>query len=639
MYELQFMPFQPPKLVPSGINKRRWTDDNHLLFDSNFSNQSVTERWKQVVAHCSKNTAIITAQGKQSYQQVDRRAAHIAAAVLAANNTATNVVLLFKHGENPIVALIAAIKTGLVSVPLNPLLSEKQLKSIMSSSQAHVIITDDQQFELAKSISLSNQPIINIDDLPSTGSVNLPDVSADGERLSAILYTSGSSGVPKGVMLPNKYFMFWAWRCAYCYQYTFTDRIALLYEWSYVDGVGLALETLLNGSILCISDIARNDPSLIPEWAVQQKITMLPLTIPLMRYLAQESSVTTQTLGRHLEYISTTSMNLSWRDLQAFIIRFDCPNVLIEYAYGLTEASIVTDWVPSVANCEHETGQVFSGSQSVGIELFIVDATGRKLPPDHEGEIVVRGEYLALGYWRDPQETQARFRFDDDGKRTFLTGDVAILHTDGLVEIIGRKDSLVKVRGHRVELSAIEMALQGLEEVKQAVVIASPLANGDNALTAYVATIQRDPNVELFREALNIWLADHEIPSQFFFMDELPMNANGNKVDLKRLAKLVPSRSPLDCHFVYARSTVEQQLCDIWCAVLDMDAVGVHDSFLILGGNSIQAAQILSRVRDSIVDLSYIEFFDTMTIAAQAELIEQKLVEYSTDFGYEEFEL
>ena len=121
MYELQFMPFQPPKLVPSGINKRRWTDDNHLLFDSNFSNQSVTERWKQVVAHCSKNTAIITAQGKQSYQQVDRRAAHIAAAVLAANNTATNVVLLFKHGENPIVALIAAIKTGLVSVPLNPL--------------------------------------------------------------------------------------------------------------------------------------------------------------------------------------------------------------------------------------------------------------------------------------------------------------------------------------------------------------------------------------------------------------------------------------------------------------------------------------------------------------------------------------
>ncbi len=258
------------------------------------------------------------------------------------------------------------------------------------------------------------------------------------------------------------------------------------------------------------------------------------------------------------------------------------------------------------------------------MEVLLLDDAGKEIGFDQIGEIAVKSRYLSPGYWRKPELTAAAFSSapGEGGKRIYRTGDLGRMLWDGSLEHLGRKDFQVKIRGRRVETAEIELALLRLEAIKEAVVTAREYARGDLRIVAYIVPRTRPrPTVDALRRALRERLPDAMIPSAFVLLDALPLTSNG-KVDRRALPVPDQARPPLGNPFVEPRDEIERALAKIWSQILRIERVGVHDDFFDLGGDSLLATQIISRVRDVFrVEVQPRTLFDAPTVAGIGEVI------------------
>jgi acyl carrier protein len=249
---------------------------------------------------------------------------------------------------------------------------------------------------------------------------------------------------------------------------------------------------------------------------------------------------------------------------------------------------------------------------------------------DAVGEIAVRSRYLSPGYWRQPDLTQATFRPDPTGgpERLYLTGDLGRRLPDGCLVHLGRKDFQVKIRGFRVEVAEVEGALLSLPTIKEAVVVAREERPGEQRLVAYLVPTQRPaPTVSVLRRALAATLPDYMVPSAFVVVDTLPRTPAG-KVDRRGLPAPERLRPSLHVPFASARTPLEERLAGIWAEVLGVDRVGIHDHFLDLGGQSLLATSLVSRVLTTFqVDLPLRTLFESPTVAEMALAIGQALAD------------
>jgi acyl carrier protein len=244
--------------------------------------------------------------------------------------------------------------------------------------------------------------------------------------------------------------------------------------------------------------------------------------------------------------------------------------------------------------------------------------------PNETGEIVVRSKYLAVGYWRQPQLTQAAFLPDREGgaERLYFTGDLGVMRPDGCLIHLGRKDFQVKIRGYRVEVAEIEAALSKLDAVKSTVVHAQPDRDGELRLVAYiVAAPGKSAEISELKKELAQTLPDFMIPSSFVFLEDFPLLPNG-KINRRGLPVPNFDRPVLPVTYAAPRNFIEVTLTTIWMEVLQLEKIGVNDRFLDLGGDSLRAGRILSRISNALqVNLSIEEVLLTETIAEMAELI------------------
>ena len=259
------------------------------------------------------------------------------------------------------------------------------------------------------------------------------------------------------------------------------------------------------------------------------------------------------------------------------------------------------------------------------MDVVLLDEAGKEVAVGAVGEIAVRSRYLALEYWRQPELTQAAFLPDAKGgpERLYKTGDLGRLTADGLLFHLGRKDFQVKVRGFRVEVQEIESALLDHSAVQEVVVLARDNARGEQELVAYL-TVRRSPVPEssTWRRHLRGRLPDHMVPALFVVLETMPLTASG-KVD--RLALPAPETSaPTPQDDAIPGTTVEKRLAQIWSELLDRQTIGRTDDFFDLGGHSLVATQVLSRVRDIFgVELTIAALFDYPTLAGFARHIEE----------------
>jgi acyl-coenzyme A synthetase/AMP-(fatty) acid ligase len=302
--------------------------------------------------------------------------------------------------------------------------------------------------------------------------------------------------------------------------------------------------------------------------------------------------------------------------------RQQCPDAELLINYSTTETgAIAIHPIPATATF---AGLVPVGRPLDGITVRIVDDDGRALPAGAAGEIVVESEHLSSGYWNDPERTARSFTATDAPRvRAYRTGDLGRLRDDGLIEHLGRKDLRVKIRGFRIEIEEIETLLNQDPEVLRAAVAAKPDTDGDLRLVAYIQPV-RDANttVERLRARLSMQLPEHAIPSTFVVLETIPLTESG-KIDRQRLPEIPEERPALEAPFVLPRTPLEVTVAEVWREVLGLAVAGVHDAFLAVGGDSLKATLVASRLAARTgreVPLSVM--FEASTIAELAARLE-----------------
>ncbi|MEE4359100.1 MAG: non-ribosomal peptide synthetase [Desulfococcaceae bacterium] len=599
---------------------------SYVPYEKEEIEKSVPERFKKIAMRFPGRIAVKADDKIFTYKELDKVSDDIANAILFGFGTHNEpFFLLFEHGAEVIPSIIGVLKAGKSYVAADPSFPCSKLTDILEDVQAAGILTNRKHYALAAELASEKHQIITTDEIGSEFSLEEMSLSISPDTHAAVFYTSGSGGQPKGIIQNHRQILHHALITAKNYRICIEDRQALLPSYTFTGSVPDIFCTLLQGASLYPYDVWKNTVSDLVRWLIRQKITVCHPPVTLFRQFSDILTTTGKEYFPELRVLRLGGQGLNSRDFNLFKKCFS-ENCILSHSYSSTETSGI-----SIFSANHRTvanNSILPGGYPVeDKEIRILNENGQQLGFDEVGEIAIRSRYLSPGYWRNPELTAQKFLPDPEGgdKRIYLTGDLGRMKPDGCLEILGRKDFQVKIRGYRVQTEAVESALHSLESVKDAAVKAFDHLSGEKYLTAYIVPdLQFSPTVSALRKALSEKLPEYMIPSVFVMMEKLPLTTTG-KTDRSALPEPSGIRPALDAPFVPPSSEEEKQIAEIWAEILELDQVGIHDSFFDLGGNSIQSMRIVSRIcRVFHTDLSMSVFFDFPTVAGLAAYITEK---------------
>jgi amino acid adenylation domain-containing protein len=537
--------------------------------------------------------ALALAQGsvRLTYEQVDRRSDAIAAAIArAAAVFGAPVAIVVSDPVMATLAMLATWKAGGLCVPLNAGHPAGYLAAIVRDAEA-VLVVVDAAGAAALEGPASGLPRLRVDQVELGERVEPLRLAIAPEHPACLLYTSGSTGEPKGVLRSHRTILYRA-RCSLVtHGVGPDDRVSLLHSLSASPGVRDLMAAFSAGAVLLPWDMKQAGPRALAAWIERESITVLGSAVSMFRPLLTEPGV--ERCLASVRMVHLGSEPLYRQDVERFRERF-APGCVLLAGYGATEISPITEFA-----IERDTplpaGRVPAGYALGGAEVLVVDDGGRPVEAGEPGEVVVRSRFLADGYWRRPDLTRERFRPDPtaSGVRTYHTGDVGRLAPDGCLTLLGRRDDQVKVRGFRVHPGQVEAALTEHEAIREAVVTAVAGDAGDLRLVAYLVTATAPPPpAAALRHFLRARLPAHLLPSAFVVLDAMPLNANG-KTD--RAALPPPEGAPRP-PLVLPRNPLEHQIAGIFEDLFEIAPIGSTDDFFDLGGDSLLAAELLSAI-------------------------------------------
>ncbi|AKT42433.1 glycine adenylase [Chondromyces crocatus] len=531
------------------------------------------------------------------------------------------VGLCVERSLEMIVGLLGILKAGGAHVPLDPSYPSERLAFMLEDAAAPVLVT---QRSLVATLPAYAGHVLCLDAdgplLDAQPTENLGE-TARGDQLAYVIYTSGSTGKPKGVMVEHEGVCNLARAQASLFSVGPESRILQFASLSFDASIWEIVMALATGARLTLTSRAASmpGPSLL-QTLREQRITHVTLppsalavtpvaALPALRHLIVAGEVCPPSLAQR------------WSQGRSFT-----------NAYGPTECTVCA----TTERFEEGASRLPIGRPLPGVEVFVLDEFLRPTPAGVPGELHVGGIGLARGYLRQPALTQARFiahPFSDvPGARLYKTGDLARLLPDGRLEFLGRLDAQVKLRGFRIELGEIEAALHRHPEVRDATVRVREDQPGDPRLVAYVVPqpVQGAPAASpssavagtldggALRAFLCRSLPEFMVPAAFVALEALPLSPSG-KVDAESLPApdwAALSRSEGAAGLVAPRDATEETLASLWSEVLGVASIGVHDSFLDLGGHSLTAIQLLSRVRERFGEhISLKSLFENPTVA------------------------
>jgi len=584
--------------------------------------QSIPDRFETIVAKYPDRIAVKSRSHEFTYNELNKMANRAARVILAQRGEGNEpVALLLKNDAQMIVATLCALKAGKISLPIDTSHPRARITHILEDSQAAFLLTDSENFPLANKLARTGLQVCNMEEPQRNFFTDNIGLSVSPNTLGLIRYTSGSTGEPKGVFDNHRNILFQAMNNTNGFHICSQDRIhAQRYDF---------FSALLNGASFYPLDIKEEGLSTLAEWLNRNEITIYCSVPPVFR--AFLSTLTGEEKFSNLRLIRLEGELPSKRDVEMYKKYFSQSCILVN-GLGCREAGGIRRYFID-KKTEINGNMVPAGYAIQDKEVLLLGDDGKEVGFNQIGEIAVRSRYLRLGYWRKPELTRATFLPDPNGgdESIYLTGDLGQMLPDGCLEYLGRKDLQVKIRGYRVEVTEIETLLLELPAVKEAAVVARGDVGNEKQLVAYiVATHDPVPSISELRRSLRQKLPDYMVPSNFVVMDALPLTLNG-KLDRRALPEPGKSRPDLDAPFVAPRTPVEEQLAQIWAEVLDLDQVGIHDNFLDLGGNSLMATQVISRVRDAFqVELPLRSLFETPTVADLAVAIVQTQADEET---------
>jgi len=533
-------------------------------------------------AQLNPNAIAIEDAGKQlTYRELNRQADSVAATLIAHGiQPGDNVAIALPRSAHLIAGILGILKTGAAYVPLDPSYPPVRIDVMLRESAAKLLIGEP----------IGSGPCLSIEACLATPSAPPPNLGLPTDP-AYIMFTSGSTGVPKGVRVLHRGISRLVINTNYV-QFTPGDAVAHASNISFDASTFEIWGALLHGArLIILPKETLLSPQVLAATIREQLISVLFLTTPLFHHLAHEIPAAFGTL----RYLVAGGDALQPEAARA-VLRAAPPAHLVN-GYGPTE-------VTTFAIC-HEVTDVPPDAVSIPIgrpisntRAYILDAALEPVPAGISGELYLGGPGVAGGYLNSPELTAAAFIPDpfssDPSSRLYKTGDLARWREDGVIEFLGRADSQVKIRGFRVEPAEIESTLLGHPRVRQAIVIPRPDSTGQKQLAAYIVPHPGPPptTAEL-RAYLLGFLPDYMAPTAFAFLDALPLNANG-KVNLPALAAQPLLDTPRS-HESPA-TWMEGALTEIWENILGHRPIGVTDDFFDLGGHSLLAIRMLADV-------------------------------------------
>ncbi|MBX3053340.1 MAG: amino acid adenylation domain-containing protein [Caldilineaceae bacterium] len=585
------------------------------------SAKTIQQLFQEQAACTPKAVAIVDGEERLTYQQLDECANRLAHYLLATGvEPGDRIGLPAERSGSTILRILAILKAGAAYVPLNFTDPPARLKRIVEETGVKVILLDDEQQPHLDSTAVEySSPGLSEEEL-SDYPILPPDVPATPDALAYIMYTSGSTGAPKGVAVPHRAVIRLMERPDFLEikrQDVFLLMSALIFDASTWELWG----SLLNGARLVV--VAESTPALSTIAAAirQHRVSVLWLTAALFHLMVDE----------YPDALAQVRCLLAGGDiLDPVRVRSTIaqrpPGGLLINGYGPTENTTFSCCYPMNNPAQIGT-TVPIGRPIRGSTAYILDGQMQPVPIGVPGELYVGGAGLALGYHHRPDLTAERFVphpfADEPDARLYRTGDLARYREDGVIEFLGRVDRQVKIRGFRVEPGEIETVLSEHPAVRDGVVgVQTDEVLGKRLIAWWIGRPGAEADAGSLRDFLRQRLPDYMLPAAFVQVNSFPLTPNG-KIDLSQLptpeieSRSVPSQAP--------QTPLERQLYAIWQQVLGNRNLGIDDNFFDAGGHSLLAVRLVARViKATGQELPVSSLFYGPTIREQAALLEKK---------------
>ncbi|PWK15798.1 non-ribosomal peptide synthetase [Tumebacillus permanentifrigoris] len=606
------------------------------------ADDTLQERFERQAALHPNAIAVTCGEESWSYSQLNAQANRIAHLLREKGvQEGTPVVLVLERSLDMLAAILGVVKAGGLYVPVDPDYPEERIAYIVEDSGAAFLLL---QNEVPTALHGFHGRVLALDQV---NFAELPDhnpescISADS--LIYAIYTSGSTGKPKGVLLTHRnvgrlmdvthpHFGFgpddvWTMFHSYCFDFSVWEMYGAL---------------LYGGRVVIVPKLVAQSTADFYDLLSRERVTVLNQTpSAFYRLLEADAKNDERRLAQHLRYVIFGGEALNFNHLRPFFNRYPESPQLVNM-YGITETTVHATYRPiQLIDVDKSWKGSPIGRPLDDLKFYLLNEQQQLVPPGAPGEIYIGGPGLAARYQNNPAKTAEVFLEvsvpELAGQRLYKTGDLARLNEDGELEYVGRVDHQVKIRGFRIELGEIENAFVQHDAVKNVLVVASPDADGDLQLVAFLET-DAALSAKEWRRYVRNTLPDYMVPTRILAVAEFPMTPNG-KIDRKALQELSQSKSqihqaattPVSSSSQRSGSTrqvqdLQQELTKIWQDVLQHDDFGVEDNFFDVGGHSFALAKVNHALKEKLsreVPLTDLFKYTTINSLAQA-LVEEK---------------
>ncbi|CAH8768786.1 non-ribosomal peptide synthetase [Paenibacillus dendritiformis] len=549
--------------------------------------------FERQAAQSPDSVAVVCGERTLTYEQLNSRANQVARYLRRRGVVPeSRVGILADRSFAMVIGALAVMKAGGAYVPIDPEYPLERIQAILRDSEAGLLLCEQGLIdpdEVPAEAVYFEQPEIEAERRDDPENRNTPD------DLCYVIYTSGTTGTPKGVMIEHRNYV----NLSFAYQDTYglSESIRLLQLASFAFDVfaGDMARALLNGGQLVLCPAAvKTDPLALYRMLEEHRITMMESTpaliVPFLDYIYENRMALSS-----LRLIVMGADSCPAEDFKRLIGRFGS-RVTILNTYGVTEATVETSVYDVEPEAIADSGITPIGKPLPNMSMYIMNEHGNLLPPGVIGELYIGGLGVGRGYLNKPELTADKFipHPYSPSERLYKTGDMAKWLPDGNIHFVGRNDDQVKIRGYRIELGEVESRLLQCEPVKKAVVTAAESKTGQKYLAAYYEAEAELP-AERLKEHLLTQLPSYMVPSVFMWMERLPLTLN-NKIDRRALP--APDQwMGAEAEAGPMTDALELDLAQLWTEILGQDEVSRFDDFLDLGGHSLKAALLITRIQ------------------------------------------
>ncbi|HEX3154979.1 MAG TPA: amino acid adenylation domain-containing protein [Candidatus Angelobacter sp.] len=549
-----------------------------------------------------------------SYEELNRKANQIAHYLRRHEvGPEVRVGICLERGIDLIQVLLGILKAGGAYVPLDPKYPQQRLTYMVKNSGARLVITQESIKKQGKLDEFDSTTVVTLEDLKPVAhqeSEQNPSSHATAQNLSYVIYTSGSTGQPKGVAIQH-------------------GSAATLLQWAREIFTAEELGGVLAATSVCFDlsvfemfvPLAWGGKVVMTRNALELKEVAKNQEVTLVNTVPSVISALLSTGGLP---ISVQTVNLAGEPLPEKLVEQVYQQKQVKRVWDLYGPSEDTTYSTYGMRCVGESANI--GKPIANTQVYVLDHRMEPTPAGVRGELYIGGAGLARGYFKQPALTAEKFLphpFSDRGERLYRTGDIVRWRMDGKLEFLGRADHQVKIRGFRIECGEIETVLNGQNAIQSSVVVVREDVPGDKQLVAYLV---QKPGVDLdireLRASMQQRVPAYMVPAHMMLLPKLPLTSNG-KIDRTKLPAIEASG---DQSTAATPTVVRELIANIWTELLGRTQIADHENFFDLGGHSIMAMQVISRVREAFaIDLPIKSLFTAPALGEFSQCVESAM--------------